>query len=310
MNKIPVWIDCDTGVDDAIALLLANYLKQLHILGISTVAGNVSLDKTTSNTLKVCDLIGAKYPVYPGAKKPWIRPYKDDSEFHGVDGLGGAVLNEPEREAEKELAWDALYRVAQQYNGELEVVAVGPLTNIGTAISKYPQLTKLLKRILIMGGAAVGGNCTPCAEFNIYTDPDAAQAVFRSNIPIVMFGLDVTLKAYITPNEIHEIASYDTEVTKFFKESTNRALNRNLSLKMPGICMHDSCPLLYIVHPELFRGEEAGVFVETRADLTLGKTVTDLYSDHQFEVKNAMVMLDIDRDVMVHILREALLSYK
>lgn len=309
MSKVPIWFDCDTGVDDAAALLLANYLDELEILGISTLSGNVPLEKTTINTLKICDLMGKKYPVYKGAEQPWIRPYEDASEFHGKDGLGGAVLPEPSYEAEQEQAWDALYRVAKEQNGELQVVAVGPMTNIATAISKYPELTKLIKCLLIMGGAAVGGNCTPCAEFNIYTDPHAAQAVFRSGIPVVMCGLDVTLKAYVTPEDVEEIAAHNTPVTRFFKESTANALNRCVGLGLPGISMHDSCPILYIVHPEMFKGEEAGVYVETQAELTLGKTVTDLYSDHQFEEKNTIVVLDVDRAAMLNLLKTALYSY-
>ena len=309
MSKVPVWFDCDTGVDDAVAILLANYLEEIDILGISTLSGNVTIDKTTVNTIKICDLMGKKYPVYPGAVKPWIRPYESAAFFHGEDGLGGALLPAPSYEPEKELAWDALYRVAKEQNGELEVVAVGPMTNIATALSKYPELTKLIKRILIMGGAAVGGNCTPCAEFNIYTDPHAAQAIFRSGVPIVMCGLDVTLKAFVTPAEIAEIGEHNTPVTRFFKESTQKILNHCVGFGLPGICMHDSCPLLYIAHPEIFKVQEAGVYVETQSELTLGKTVTDLFSDHKFERKNAVVVLDIDRDAMIKIMKEALYSY-
>lgn len=309
MSKVPIWFDCDTGVDDAVAILLANYLEEIDILGISTLSGNVTIDKTTANTIKVCDLMGKKYPVYPGASKPWIQPYESAVFFHGENGIGDAVLPDPSYEPEKELAWDALYRVAKEQNGELEVVAVGPMTNIATALSKYPELSELIKRILIMGGAAVGGNCTPCAEFNIYTDPHAAQAVFRSGVPVVMCGLDVTLKAYITPEEVEEISRQNTPVTKFFKESTQKPLNLCLGFGLQGLCMHDSCPLLYLVHPEIFKAKEAGVYVETRSELTLGKTVTDLFSDYKFEKKNAVVVLDIDRDAMLKIMKEALCSY-
>lgn len=309
MSKVPVWFDCDTGVDDAAAIILANYLEEIDLLGISTLSGNVTVDKTTINTIKVCDLMGKKYPVYPGATKPWIKPYESASLFHGEDGLGGAVLPDPSYEPEKELAWDALYRVAKEQNGELQVVAVGPMTNIATALSKYPELTKLIKRILIMGGAAVGGNCTPCAEFNIYTDPHAAQAVFRSGIQVVMCGLDVTLKAFFTEAEVEEVGAHNTPVTKFFRDSTQRALHACMGFGLPGISMHDSCPLLYIAYPEIFKAQEAGVYVETQSELTLGKTVTDLFSDHKFEKKNAVVVLDIDREAMLKIMKEALYSY-
>ena len=309
MSRIPVWIDCDTGVDDAAALLTAHRLDALEIVGISTVAGNVALDRTTRNTLKVCELMGADYPVFPGAERPWRRPYEDASKFHGADGLGGAALPEPKRAAQEEAAWDALFRAAEAYAGRLEVVTIGPLTNLATALVKYPQLAKRIRRILMMGGAAVGGNRTPCAEFNIYADPDAAQAVFRSGVPIVMCGLDVTHQAYLTAEEIEALTRQETAVTRFFLASTRRALELNLAAGQPGLCLHDVCPLLYLARPELFEGRQAGVYVETRGELTRGKTVTDLYSDHQFETKNAFVVLKIDRARLLEIVSAALRSY-
>ena len=309
MSRIPVWIDCDTGVDDAAALLTTHRLDALEIVGISTVAGNVPLDRTTRNTLKVCELMGADYPVFPGAERPWRRPYADASEFHGADGLGGAALPEPKRAAQEQTAWDALFRAAEAYAGRLEVVTIGPLTNLATALVKYPQLSKRIHRILMMGGAAVGGNRTPCAEFNIYADPDAAQAVFRSGIPIVMCGLDVTHQAYLTAEEIEALTRQETAVTRFFLASTRRALELNLAAGQPGLCLHDVCPLLYLARPELFEGRQAGVYVETRGELTRGKTVTDLYSDHQFETKNAFVVLKIDRARLLEIVSAALRSY-
>lgn len=295
MAKIPVWIDCDTGVDDAVALLVAHRLEALEIVGLSTVAGNVALDKTTRNTLAVCDLAGADYPVHPGAAKPWLQAYADASAFHGADGLGGAVLPAPERSAEKSPMWDALFDAAQRHPGTLTLVATGPLTNAATALAKYPQLTSLLARIVLMGGAAVGGNRTPCAEYNIFADPDAAQAVFRSSVPLVMCGLDVTHQAYLTPAELDALCEKDTAVTRFVRAATAGALRFNMSAGLGGLCLHDVCPLLYLAQPELFGGEMAGVFVETRGKLTRGKTVTDLYSDHQFDTKNALVLLTLDR---------------
>lgn len=295
MAKIPVWIDCDTGVDDAVALLVAHRLEALEIVGLSTVAGNVALDKTTRNTLAVCDLAGADYPVHPGAAKPWLQAYADASAFHGADGLGGASLPTPKRSAEKTPMWDALFDAAQRHPGTLTLVATGPLTNVATALAKYPQLTSLLARIALMGGAAVGGNRTPCAEYNIFADPDAAQAVFRSGVPLVMCGLDVTHQAYLTPAELDALCEKGTAVTRFVRAATAGALHFNMSAGLGGLCLHDVCPLLYLAQPELFGGEMAGVFVETRGKLTRGKTVTDLYSDHQFDTKNALVLLTLDR---------------
>ena len=146
MAKIPVWIDCDTGVDDAVALLAAHRLETLEIIGLSTVAGNVALDKTTRNTLAVCDLAGADYPVHPGAAKPWLQAYADASAFHGADGLGGAVLPAPERSAEKSPMWDALFDAAQRHPGTLTLVATGPLTNVAVAMRADPRIIRSLRR--------------------------------------------------------------------------------------------------------------------------------------------------------------------
>lgn len=305
----PIWIDCDPGVDDALALLMAHRLDTLKITGISTLSGNVALEKTTRNALALCDLMGASYPVYRGADAPLRRPRHDASRFHGAEGLGEASLPAPARTAEAEAAWDAIYRAAQAHAGKLEIAALGPLTNLATAFVKYPKLSELVRRIVIMGGAAVGGNRTPCAEFNIYADPDAAQIVFTSGIPIVMCGLDVTEKAYLTPEEIESAASGSTSVGEFIRNSTRTAMRLNMQAGAGGLCVHDACPLLYLVRPDLFEGEDAGVYVETRGTITLGKTVTDLYSDFQFEKKNAFVVQNLDRTAFAQILTDALRSY-
>ena len=189
------------------------------------------------------------------------------------------------------------------------MIAVGPLTNLATALGKYPDLKTLLKRILLMGGAAQGGNVTPAAEFNIYGDPHAAQMVFKSGVPVVMCGLDVTLKAYLTPEEVDEIGSHDTPVCRFVHQSNQLALAFNERISAPGLCCHDTCPVLFLACPELFSGEEAGVYVETRGEVTLGKTVTDLWSDKQFADRHVFVVLDVDREKFIAKVRELLLSY-
>lgn len=309
MSKVPVWIDCDTGVDDAAAILTAGQLEHLEIVGLSCVSGNVALNKTTENTLKICDLMKKEYPVYQGAEKPWIRPYENAADIHGNDGLGGVKLPEPSRISEKEKAWEALYKEAVKQEGKLELAATGPLTNIANALTLYPDLKNYLKRIVIMGGAVEGGNKTPCAEFNIYVDPDAAEAVFRSGVKIYMFGLDVTLKAYVTLEEAEKIAEKKSDVTKFFYESIVSRIPIYRSWGIPGVCLHDVCPLLYLEHPEIFTLKEAGISVETQGNLTLGKTVADIYSDHKFTEKNALVALDVDRKAFIRYLSEALCAY-
>lgn len=306
MNKIPVWIDCDPGVDDAAALLLADWLPELEIVGISTVAGNATLPITTENALKICDLMKKNYPVFAGADHPLMREYDAGESFHGADGLGGARLPEPSRRAQTLPAWDAIYEAARQSEGGLELITLGPLTNIAIALGKYPELPRYLRRIVLMGGSATRGNCTPAAEFNIYADPEAAQAVFRSPVYKVMCGLEVTEQAFLTAGELESITAHDSAVCRFLREATPTLLKKNMAAGQGGWCVHDACPVLWCVRPELFSGKEAGVFVETRSELTLGKTVTDLFSDKKFEEKNTFVVLEIDRTAFIEVMRRAL----
>ncbi len=309
MNKIPIWFDTDLGVDDAVALLSIGKLPQLELLGISAVAGNAELHHTFENARNVCRLAGLNVPVYPGAEHPLFVPLRTAPLVHGENGVGEVELSPSEAPRETTLAWDALYKAAKAARGELQVIAVGPLTNLATALGKYPDLKTLLKRILLMGGAAQGGNVTPAAEFNIYGDPHAAQMVFKSGVPVVMCGLDVTLKAYLTPEEVDEIGSHDTPVCRFVHQSNQLALAFNERISAPGLCCHDTCPVLFLACPELFSGEEAGVYVETRGEVTLGKTVTDLWSDKQFADRHVFVVLNVDREKFIAKVRELLLSY-
>lgn len=306
MNKIPVWIDCDPGVDDAAALLLAHGLPELEIVGISTVAGNAPLCRTVSNALKLCDLMSAAYPVYAGAEKPLLRPYVDGSDFHGADGLGGAALPESKREKEALPAWDALAKEAARREGELTLITMGPLTNVAITLAKHPDTARWLKRIVMMCGSATRGNRTPAAEYNVYADPEAAQAVFRSGVPVVMCGLEVTEQAWLTERELRALSETGTSAGEFVFRSSAQILRKNLEAGHSGWCVHDAVPVAWLAHPELFLGKEAGVFVETQAELTLGKTVTDLYSDKKFEQKNALVLLELDRAAFVRLLTQTL----
>lgn len=310
MSKIPVWFDTDIGVDDSIAFLTLNKLSQLDVKGISAVAGNVGLEHTYPNARNICAFVGADYPVYKGADRPLVREQLTATYFHGENGLGNAVLPESTAPHQEKAAWDALYEAAVAAQGELQVIAVGPLTNVAITLAKYPQIKPLLKRILIMGGSAMTGNTTPAAEFNIYADPHAAQMVFKSGIPVVMCGLDVTLKAYFTPQDIDELAAKGTPVGRFLQESTRIPLSfAERGGRQPGLCLHDVCPVIYLTNPELFQGEQAGVFVETQSTICNGKTVADLWSDKKFPVRNTFVVLDVDRDAFCKLVRELLMSY-
>lgn len=310
-DLIPIWIDTDTGVDDAVALLCALKLDKLAILGISSVAGNVEHAKTFKNCRNVLAYAGREdIKVYPGAIKPMCVELDDASEVHGKDGLGGVVI--PESPAEKETmhAWDAIYEAAKKEGGKLQIVAVGPLTNIANAIISHPDLKGMVKRILIMGGAAVGGNATMAAEFNIYADPHSAETVMQSGIPVVMFGLDVTVDAYLNDKDIQDIRDFNTKISKFFADVVQSNLNFYIkNYKREILCIHDACPLIYLQYPEIFTGQKAGVYVETQSRLCFGKTVTDIWSDTKFKTRETMVMLGVDREKFASTLKGLLQQY-
>ena len=310
-DLIPIWIDTDTGVDDAVALLCALKLDKLAIRGISSVAGNVEHAKTFKNCRNVLAYAGREdIKVYPGAIKPMCVELDDASEVHGKDGLGGVVI--PESPAEKETmhAWDAIYEAAKKEDGKLQIVAVGPLTNIANAIISHPDLKGMVKRILIMGGAAVGGNATMAAEFNIYADPHSAETVMQSGIPVVMFGLDVTVDAYLNGKDIQDIRDFNTKISKFFANVVQSNLNFYIkNYKREILCIHDACPLIYLQYPEIFTGQKAGVYVETQSRLCFGKTVTDIWSDTKFKTRETMVMLGVDREKFASTLKGLLQQY-
>ena len=309
MNKFPVWLDCDVGVDDAIAIMAAHALQEIDLLAISTVSGNAPLSVTFPNAHRLNGLMKTHYPVYKGAGRPLIAEPQYAPAFHGENGLGDVELPMPVGDEMLETpAWDALYDCAKQHPGELRLIAIGPLTNVAIALTKYPALKTLLHTILIMGGAASGGNVTPAAEFNIHADPEAAQIVFKSGIPIVMCGLDVTMQAMLRPEDWDELAAAGTAAGTFTKACLQKAWSFLQPLGLPGVAMHDACPVFYLARPELFRAEEAGVYIETQGSITRGKTVTDLWSDKQFETKNALVVLDVDRDRMIAALKDCIRS--
>ncbi|WP_312045038.1 nucleoside hydrolase [Anaerotignum sp.] len=296
MNRFPVIIDCDPGIDDTAALLVASRLEELDIRAITTVAGNVSVDKTTANAVKVRHAMGKDIPIYMGADRPMFREPVTAEKFHGVDGFGGVSYSTEvtNTKVEEEKAWDAIYRIAKECNGELVIIAIGPMTNLGIALSKYSQLPKLIKRIVIMGGAAIGGNVTPSAEFNIYVDPESADMLFRCGVPVYMCGLDVTLKAYLTEDEIEEIGSLGSFQGKLFRDVLQGGLKQYQEWGYKGVALHDPAAVLYAVDDSIFETHHVGIRVETKGQITLGKTVTDLYSDKQFE-HNAYIVTNVDR---------------
>lgn len=308
MTKTPIILDCDPGVDDAIAILLANQIAKFNLRAITTVAGNVEVEKTTHNALRILKLIDAVIPVTPGADKPIVSEQVTAKAVHGKDGLGGVDLPASKQKPSTLPAWDTIYQEAVAFDGDLEIIAVGPLTNLGLAFQKYADLPRLLKRIVIMGGAATGGNVTPAAEFNIFADPEAADIVFTSGVPVYMCGLDVTRQACFTSEDLESVAALGNQPAIFFRDVMQDALSFLLNKGHKGICLHDPVAVLYTADDSIFETHHVGIYVETKDQVTRGKTVTDLHSDRKME-PNAYIITGVDREELQRRIMDLMARY-
>lgn len=309
MERRPVFIDCDPGIDDAVALMMAFQAAELDVRGISAVAGNVGLERTLGNALKIVELSGAAAPVYAGADRPMFGAPITAEHFHGEDGLLGAELPAPVRMPEAGPAWEALRREAEAWGGALEVVATGPLTNLGIALSLYPELAGLVRCVTMMGGAAAFGNTTPAAEFNVLADPEAAELVFRSGIPVVMCGLDVTHSTYITAREVEELAALGSVQARLAAYFMGSGIEENArQFRTGGAPLHDPCAMMYAIDRSLFESKPCWIGVERHGKVTRGKTVTDAYSDAK-RMTNARLVTGSDREGFIRRMMELFVGY-
>jgi pyrimidine-specific ribonucleoside hydrolase len=306
MEKMPVIMDVDTGVDDAMAIILAwSRRDKLDLLGITTVAGNLPLTRTTRNTLAVTELCGAlDVPVAAGADKPLFIPLHTAEEVHGAVGLGNVVFPDPKKQAVKEHAVAFLRRRISENPEPVTLIPVGPLTNIALLLLSCPEVKKNIEKIILMGGAAFRGNESVVAEFNIAVDPEAARIVFESGIPLVMCGLDVTMKALVFPEEIEAIRNSGSAVGGFCAGILDYYLKAALRYKdaLGGCAVHDAAAVCYALYPEMFTGRRGHITVDLDGVHTRGCTATDLRDSLPDEKKNATVVLDIDRKRFVDLL--------
>jgi purine nucleosidase len=285
-------LDCDPGIDDALAIAFAHGHPDVDLAGITTVAGNVGLAKTTANALAVCEFIGAAgTPVTAGCDGPLVRPAIDAREVHGDSGLGGATLPPPVAGPASGHAIDYIIDTVSAAPGEITLVATGPLTNIALAVRREPRLADWARGFVIMGGSASRGNVTPAAEYNIWADPEAAAAVFRAGWTVTMLGLDVTLQTSATAAVQQRMADLGPLGTELLLP----ALAQYRSVREPaGPPVHDVCAVAWVAAPELFRLVPARVQVEVAGQLTAGMTVTDFEFPDELDGGNALVAMDID----------------
>jgi len=301
-------IDTDTASDDAVALMMALRAPGVAIVAITTVAGNVHLEQATRNALTVVERCGAHVPVYAGLHKPLLRAASDATFFHGQDGMGNTNLPPPTRQAENEHAVNALIRIIGEYEHQITLVTLGPLSNIAAALIKAPHMAQQVEQCYIMGGAAnTIGNITPAAEYNIWCDPHAAQLVFQSGMPITMIGHEHSLgDAVLSSADLEELRDVG-ELGQFAVDINAAALRASTEwLREAGLTQPDPVAMAVALDPTICTvREHCYVDVETKGELTSGMTVVDRWGVLNGE-PNIDVCFAIDAPRWKALLRELL----
>ena len=306
-------LDCDPGLDDAVAILVA--ARYADLIGITTVAGNVGINRTTRNALVVAQLAGLDIPVHRGAEKPLAGPPVNGSRIHGETGLGNAVLPDLDRSEASGEAVGYICDTARSVD-DLHLLAVGPLTNVALAIERDPDLRHHLAGLTIMGGSAGPGNITSVAEFNIWADPEAAATVFEKAAPVTMVGLDVTNKVVVGAEETTRMRAAGTpaatlaaDVTDFLRDRFRQYVGQSV------VPLHDATAVIAATHPHLFERSRHPVAVEVRGEITRGMTVADLRPPALIEaigppgVPASDVVWDTDADAVRELIVEAVEAY-
>jgi inosine-uridine nucleoside N-ribohydrolase len=297
-----ILLDCDPGHDDAIALLLALASPEIELLGVTTVAGNQTLEKTTANAIRVLEFVGrGDVPVAAGAERPLVRELFVAAYVHGESGLDGPALPPPRADPVDQ---DAVDFLAERVAGAT-LVATGPLTNVARLLATRSERPG---RLVLMGGSIAEGNVTPAAEFNIWADPEAAAAVFASGLDVTMIGLDVTHRALLTPPYAERLrAAGDTgrmvaELVDFFAQFHERTYG------FDGAPIHDAIAVAHAFQPGLVETVERNVQIETVSDLCRGRTVVDLWRRTENQ-PNASVGVGIDAEAFLELLVTRLSSF-
>ena len=305
----PVILDCDPGHDDAIALLLALASPELELLGVTTVSGNQTLEKTTANAIRVLEFAGRAddVPVAAGADRPLGRDRFVAAYVHGETGLDGPDLPPPGRDPVPEHAVEFIAERLQTAERPVTLVPVGPLTNIGLLLARYPELEGRIERVVLMGGAVAEGNVTPAAEFNIWADPEAAHRVFQSGLDVTMIGLDVTHKALLRPEHADHLRGsgrHGRLVAELF-DFYHRFHAKQYAL--PGSPVHDAVAVAHVLRGDLVETVDRAVVVDCGSELSRGRTYVDLWGRTEWPV-NAHVGVGIDGEAFLGLLLERISS--
>ncbi|MFP1689152.1 nucleoside hydrolase [Gardnerella vaginalis] len=300
-----IWIDCDPGHDDAMAILtaIANPEK-LKILGISTVGGNQTIEKVTTNAKNILEFVHSDIPLAKGQDKPLVKPLNTAPDAHGDGGMDGSYFNGTDYPVVSENAVEYMYHKIMESKEKTTLVALAPLTNLALLLKVYPEVKEKIECISMMGGGISHGNCTELAEFNIYVDPEAAHIVFHSGISVIMAGLDVTENAAITLNEIKtlkdkgKVSHLAYELLSFYNESGKQ-------FGFIDSPIHDLCAVEYLIKPEIFSGKNYYVDIVTDNGISRGQTLADLRKVPKHK-DNVFVLKQVDRKKFVETLVEGL----
>lgn len=292
MTAAKLLLDCDPGLDDALAILLAHTDPGLELVALTTVGGNVALDTTTRNALELREHLGLpNVPIAAGAAGPLVRDTKNAAEVHGIGGIGDVTLPPATLPLDPRHAVDLITDTLRDAPGDVHLVATGPLTNIALALRAEPRIVDWAASFTIMGGAYTRGNTTPAAEFNIYADPEAAAEVFNAGWQVVMVGLDLTLQALVT-EQIRERMLALGPLGRDLVVPLATYWNDPQDPDWGGQAVHDVCAVAHLSRPDLFTSVPARVEVETEGRWTAGMTVTDFRAEQH----NALVPVQLDVD--------------
>ena len=304
-------MDCDPGIDDGIALAYAAaHQDEIELLAVTTFAGNQTIDKVTKNALELVDFYGLKVPVARGQERPLVKEVIHAEEFHGETGLGHCVLPETGTKAASDNAVFFIREILDDLpeGQQVTFIETAPMTNLALLLRVFPEVKDKIRRIVFMGGAVKGGNVTPAAEFNIYADPEAAKIVFEAGIPLVMCGLDATMKCNLTRNQIMKLCQSGNPVARACGDMAGYVLENSSKYRCVA-SIHDAVPFMYMIHPEFFKMEKAILDVDCSDGAGRGAMLCDFrWWLHDEEKIKDMILTDADTESFQQELFEAIYS--
>jgi len=331
MRKIPLLIDTDPGGDDAIAIMMAKACGLYDIVAICPVNGNSPLRDTKRNAMDLAcyyDIdtrvaIGANEPLYKGLitnsnfkrVAKMLKKEGEDEDFQYGGQMFDFKFPAPTKEFDAKPAWDVIYEEAVKAEGELVILAIGPLTNLALALAKYNDLPKLIKEIVVMGGSAYAGNHTPYGEFNVLIDPYAFAAVLKWGIPFKMVGLDATAQAYHTIEELGELAEMDTTIAPMLKAAYDGVVARNNDPNFPPrwkgrTTYHDALAMASMIDPSICEFQHCHVEIELASPIAFGQTVVDKRPVAIAGQPNCYVATKVDREKYIKLVKDCVATYK